>query len=93
MGDTFNSFIAALTACGPAPDRADKMMLYGRFVGAWDGTVTVYRAEGERFESSAEVHFGWALQGRESRLRHVRRPSWRTRARGWRRVAFRLSLA
>lgn len=64
MGDTSNSFIEALDASGPAPDRAEKMMLYGRFVGAWDGTVTVHRASGERFESSAEVHFGWALQGR-----------------------------
>ena len=64
MGDTSNSFIAALTASGPAPDRADKMMLYGRFVGAWEGAVTVYRESGERFSSSAEVHFGWALQGR-----------------------------
>ncbi|NOJ46545.1 hypothetical protein [Bradyrhizobium archetypum] len=58
------SFIDALCSNGPAPDRADKMMLYGRFVGAWDGTVTVHRANGERFDSSCEVHFGWALQGR-----------------------------
>jgi hypothetical protein len=40
------------------------MMLYGRFVGAWDGSVTVYRASGERWDSSCEVHFGWALAGR-----------------------------
>jgi hypothetical protein len=59
-----NSFIEALASNGPAPDRADKMMLYGRFVGAWDGTVNVYRESGERFSSSCEVHFGWALQGR-----------------------------
>ena len=59
------SFIEALCGTdGPAPDRADKMMLYGRFVGAWDGTVTRYGANGERFDSSAEVHFGWALEGR-----------------------------
>lgn len=64
MGSESLSFIEALSANGPAPDRADKMMLYGQFVGAWDGTVTVYRADGERFDSSCEVHFGWALQGR-----------------------------
>ena len=58
------SFVEALGADGPAPDRAEKMMLYGRFVGAWDGTVIVHRADGERFESSCEVHFGWALKGR-----------------------------
>src|SRR5512139_3967330 len=58
------SFIEALGSDGPAADRADKMMMYGRFVGAWDGTVNVYRANGERLSSSCEVHFGWALQGR-----------------------------
>jgi hypothetical protein len=59
------SFIDALCGTdGPARDRADKMMLYGQFVGAWDGTLTRYDANGARFEASAEVHFGWALQGR-----------------------------
>ena len=59
------SFIEALSGSdGPAPDRADKMMLYGRFVGAWDGTLTRYSANGERSDSTAEVHFGWALGGR-----------------------------
>src|SRR5262249_53926050 len=32
-----------LHAPGPAPDRASHMMLYGQFVGAWDGTL-VYDA-------------------------------------------------
>src|ERR1700756_3899967 len=64
MGRESLSFINALVASGPAPDRADKMMLYGQFIGAWDGTVTRYGANGERFDASAEVHFGWALEGR-----------------------------
>lgn len=64
MGRESLSFINALAASGPAPDRADKMMLYGQFIGAWDGTVTRYGADGERFDASAEVHFGWALEGR-----------------------------
>lgn len=64
MGNESLSFIEALSSDGPAADRADKMMLYGQFIGAWDGTVTVYRENGERFDSSAEVHFGWVLQGR-----------------------------
>jgi hypothetical protein len=58
------AFVAALSSTGPAPDRAEQMMLYGQFVGSWDGTVIVYRPDGERFESTAEVHFGWALAGR-----------------------------
>lgn len=65
MANVSLSFIGALCgADGPARDRADKMMLYGQFVGAWDGTNTKYGANGERFNSSAEVHFGWALEGR-----------------------------
>ncbi|WOH50478.1 hypothetical protein [Bradyrhizobium sp. sBnM-33] len=64
MASELFSFIDALCSNGPAADRADKMMLYGRFVGAWDGTVTVHPAKGEPFGSSCEVHFGWALQGR-----------------------------
>lgn len=53
-----------LHARGPAPDRAAQMMLYGQFVGSWDGTVVVHQADGARRESSCEVHFGWALEGR-----------------------------
>jgi hypothetical protein len=59
------SFIEALCGTdGPGQDRDRRMMLYGQFVGAWDGTVTRYAANGERFDSTAEVHFGWALEGR-----------------------------
>lgn len=54
----------ALLADGPAPDRAAKMMLYGQFVGSWDGRVVVHEPGGGRRESSSEVHFGWVLGGR-----------------------------
>jgi len=54
----------ALHAEGPAADRADRMMLYGQFVGSWDGTLAYQDAEGVRRETSAEVHFDWALEGR-----------------------------
>src|SRR5260370_36995071 len=53
-----------LHAKGPAPDRAARMMLYGQFVGSWDGTVVVHEADGARREASCQVHFGWALEGR-----------------------------
>jgi len=39
-------------------------MLYGQFVGSWDGTLAYQDAEGVRRETSAEVHFDWALEGR-----------------------------
>ena len=72
------SMLEALQAAGPAADRGSAMMLYGQFVGSWDGTVVVrhnYRVDavGETWfedsagtprEASCEVHFGWALQGR-----------------------------
>ena len=54
----------ALLAGRPAPDRAAKMMLYGQFVGSWEGKVVVHEAGGGHRESSSEVHFGWVLGGR-----------------------------
>jgi hypothetical protein len=56
-----------LAAEGPAPDRAAPMMLYGQFVGSWKGTVVVHLPDGARRESTCEVHFGWALEGRSIR--------------------------
>jgi hypothetical protein len=38
-------------------------MLYGQFVGAWDGRVVVHRRDGTQREESCEVYFGWVLQG------------------------------
>jgi hypothetical protein len=52
-----------LHADGPAADRAAQMMLYGRFVGSWTGTMS-YLADEVRRERSVDVHFGWVLEGR-----------------------------
>lgn len=57
-------FLDTLHAEGPARDRAAQMMLYGQFVGSWDGTLRYLDAEGARRETTAEVHFGWVLEGR-----------------------------
>jgi hypothetical protein len=57
-------FRHALIASGPALDPAEKMMLYGQFIGSWDGSVIVHRRHGQRLENSCEVHFAWALAGR-----------------------------
>lgn len=54
----------ALHANAPSSDRAAQMMLYGQFVGSWEGTLVYRDAEGVRRETSAEVHFGWVLEGR-----------------------------
>ena len=55
------AFLDALAAEGPAPDRADKMRLYGRFIGSWDMDVAV---PGTARRGKGEIHFGWALEGR-----------------------------
>jgi len=57
-------FIDALVARYPAHDRSAKMMLYGQFVGSWEGKVVVHEPGGSLREGSSEVHFGWALAGR-----------------------------
>ncbi len=53
-----------LHADSPAADRAAQMMLYGQFVGSWNGTLQYLDAGGIRRETTAEVHFGWVLEGR-----------------------------
>jgi hypothetical protein len=64
MKPTNEALLQNLHADGPAADRAAKMMLYGQFVGSWDGTLKYLDAESVRRETSAEVHFGWVLEGR-----------------------------
>ena len=59
-----SAFLGALHAEGPAADRADKMALYGQFVGAWDLDVTEFKDDGTTRRRPGEWHFGWALEGR-----------------------------
>jgi hypothetical protein len=59
-----DAFAAALHSDGPAADRADQMQLYGQFVGAWDGEVWFVDPSGQEQRASAEVQFGWVLEGR-----------------------------
>lgn len=58
------SLIGALHAEGPASDRADKLNLYGRFVGDWEMDIVVHAPDGGRHEGQGEIHFGWILEGR-----------------------------
>ena len=57
-------FLEALSAAGPAPDRAAKMALYGQFVGSWELDVIEHRDDGMTRRRPGEWHFGWALEGR-----------------------------
>ena len=58
------AFIEALHSDGPAADRADKMQLYGRFVGDWEMDSVYHLPDGTTRKGQGEIHFGWALQGR-----------------------------
>lgn len=64
MTDAGKALLDNLHAPGPAPGRADKMMLYGQFDGSWEGRLLYTDPEGVRRETTAEVHFGWVLEGR-----------------------------
>src|SRR5882757_6334648 len=59
-----SSFIDALHAAGPAPDRADKMKLYAWLIGDWQMDAVVYADDGTEHRGRGEIHFGWVLEGR-----------------------------
>ena len=58
------AFIQALCAEGPAPDRAEKLNLYGWLIGSWHMGASVFTADGTKHSGRGEIHFAWALQGR-----------------------------
>ncbi len=59
-----NTFIDTLDSDGPAPDRAEKMKLYGWLIGRWTMEATVHFDDGRRHQGPGEIHFGWVLEGR-----------------------------
>lgn len=68
--------LKSLHADGAAANQAEQMMLYGQFVGSWDGKIlsqsfrvdasgeVIFDFDSARHETTLEVHFGWVLQGR-----------------------------
>jgi hypothetical protein len=58
------SLIAALHTDHPAPDRAEKMGLYGWLVGRWEMDAVYHRDDGATRRGRGEIHFGWVLAGR-----------------------------
>jgi hypothetical protein len=56
--------IDALQSSGPHPALADKLRLFGQFVGSWDVEVVNYLPGGDRRVMSGEWHFDWVLEGR-----------------------------
>lgn len=59
-----SSFIDALGAYQPAPDRADKMGLYAFLIGRWEMDAAYHREDGSLRRSRGEIHAGWVLEGR-----------------------------
>ncbi len=59
-----NSLLDAFGASGPDPALAERLALFGQFVGSWDLTVTNIDPDGAETTLPGEWHFGWALAGR-----------------------------
>jgi hypothetical protein len=59
-----NAFLDAFGADGPDPILADRLQLFGQFVGSWDLEVTDFDPDGNGVTVAGEWHFGWALAGR-----------------------------
>ena len=64
MNIASNKLISVLHTEKPAADRADKLRLYGRFIGDWETKIIAHAPDGARHEGSGEIHFGWILEGR-----------------------------
>ncbi len=58
------NFLGAFAADGPDPALADRLALFGQFIGSWELEVTNYDTDGNASQVEAEWHFGWALAGR-----------------------------
>lgn len=61
-----HSAVEGLGADGPAPELADKLHLFGQFVGGWEFDWMGYDSDGsiQTIEGKGEWHFAWALEGR-----------------------------
>ena len=56
--------IEVLQSNAPVYEMAEKLQLFGQFVGSWDARVINYKPDGSSQTVEAEWHFGWVLEGR-----------------------------
>jgi hypothetical protein len=56
--------LGGLVAAGPNPEHADRLMLFGKFVGSWELDGVAFDEDGARTEYFGEWVFGWLLEGR-----------------------------
>ena len=59
-----SAMIEALQSSRPRAQLAEKLQLFGQFVGSWDVDVTNYKTDGSQETVKGEWHFGWVLDGR-----------------------------
>jgi hypothetical protein len=59
-----SAMIEALRASHPRASLADKLQLFGQFVGSWNVEITNFRPDGSLETVEGEWHFGWVLDGR-----------------------------
>jgi hypothetical protein len=58
------NMLEALHAKEPAHNLASGIMLYGQFVGSWEGHAILHESENIKHEAPMEVHFDWVLKGK-----------------------------
>jgi hypothetical protein len=56
--------IEVLQSSKALPELAEKLRLFGQFVGSWDAEVINYKHDGSSQTVEAEWHLGWVLEGR-----------------------------
>jgi hypothetical protein len=57
--------LEGLLASGPHPHLADKLQLFGQFIGDWEFDWTDYQSDGTPSQTGkGEIHFAWVLEGR-----------------------------
>ncbi|HVH30980.1 MAG TPA: hypothetical protein VNA31_04870 [bacterium] len=56
--------IQGLVAPAPNPVLADKLALFGQFIGDWDCDVVTEQPNGSRISGRCEWHWGWIIDGR-----------------------------
>jgi hypothetical protein len=61
---TTDGLINALHVDGPAGPDAERLLLYGQFVGSWDIVWAGIGADGRPVTARGELHVGWVLGGR-----------------------------
>jgi hypothetical protein len=54
----------ALHAAGPDRENADRLQMFGRFVGSWQLEWSGTGPDGRPARMTGELHFGWVLGGR-----------------------------